>query len=47
VRKKMLLGHFGSARQVHNASLEDLQNVPGIGKGLAEKIYSHLKKEEK
>jgi excinuclease ABC subunit C len=47
VRKKMLLGHFGSARQVHNASLEDLQNVPGMGKGLAEKIYSNLNKEEK
>ena len=45
-RKKMLLKHFGSAHQVQNASLEDLQKVPGIGKELAEKIYSHLKNEK-
>jgi excinuclease ABC subunit C len=45
-RKKMLLKHFGSARQVQNASLEDLQKVPGIGKELAEKIYSHLRNEK-
>jgi excinuclease ABC subunit C len=45
-RKKMLLKHFGSARQVQNTSLEDLQKVPGIGKELAEKIYSHLRNEK-
>ena len=45
-RKKILLKHFGSARQVQNASLEDLQKVPGIGKELAEKIYSHLRNEK-
>lgn len=38
-RKKILLKHFGSALQVKNASLEELQNAPGIGKELAEKIY--------
>jgi excinuclease ABC subunit C len=41
-RKKMLLVHFGSTLQVKNASLEELQNVPGIGKELAEKIYTGL-----
>ncbi|KAF0154547.1 MAG: excinuclease ABC subunit C [Syntrophaceae bacterium] len=41
-RRKMLLKHFGSARQVQNASLPDLQKVPGIGKELAEKIYAAL-----
>ena len=41
-RRKMLLKHFGSVRQVQNASLEDLQKVPGIGKELAEKIYAAL-----
>jgi excinuclease ABC subunit C len=41
-RKKMLLVHFGSTRQVKNASIEELQNVPGIGKELAEKIYTGL-----
>ena len=41
-RKKMLLKHFASALQVKNASLEELQKVPGIGKELAEKIYTGL-----
>jgi excinuclease ABC subunit C len=41
-RTKALLSHFGSAKQVQNASVEDLQNVPGIGKDLAEKIYAAL-----
>ena len=42
-RKATLLKYFGSAREVKNASLEDLQKAPGIGKELAEKIYSHFK----
>jgi excinuclease ABC subunit C len=37
-----LLKHFGSAQQVKNATLEELQKVPGIGKELAEKIYTAL-----
>jgi len=45
-RRKILLKLFGSAKQVENATLEELQNVPGIGKDLAEKIYSHLRSEK-
>ena len=45
-RKKILLTHFGSASQVQKSSLEDLQRIPGIGRELAEKIYSYLKKEQ-
>lgn len=41
-RKTILLKHFGSLRQVQNASLADLQMTPGIGGELAEKIYSSL-----
>jgi excinuclease ABC subunit C len=41
-RKKILLTHFGSVQQVKNASLEELQRVRGIGKELAEKIYTGL-----
>jgi excinuclease ABC subunit C len=41
-RKKVLLKHFGSAQQVKNATIEELQKVPGIGKELAEKIYAGL-----
>ncbi len=46
-RRKALLQYFGSAQQVKNASLEDLQNAPGIGKELAEKIHaaSRLRKQ--
>jgi excinuclease ABC subunit C len=40
-RKKILLKTFGSVRQIQSASMEDLQKVDGIGKELAEKIYSY------
>jgi excinuclease ABC subunit C len=40
-RKKILLKTFGSVRQVQSALLEDLQKTAGIGKELAEKIYSY------
>ncbi|MBE3116057.1 excinuclease ABC subunit UvrC, partial [Candidatus Bathyarchaeota archaeon] len=39
-RRKILLKHFGSSKQVKSATLEELQKVPGIGKELAEKIYT-------
>ena len=42
-RKKVLLTHFGSSKQVRDATLEELQKVPGIGKELAEKIYTALR----
>jgi len=42
-RRKILLKHFGSAEQVKDATLEELKKVPGIGKELAEKIYSYLR----
>ena len=41
-RKKVLLKYFGSAQQVKNATIEELQKVPGIGKEIAEKIYTRL-----
>jgi len=41
-RKKILIKYFGSAQQVKNATIEELQKVPGIGKELAEKIYTGL-----
>ena len=44
-RKKILLKHFGSSEKVKEASLDELQKVPGIGKSLAEKIYNALKNE--
>jgi excinuclease ABC subunit C len=45
-RKRTLLKHFGSGKQVKEASLDELQKVQGIGKELAEKIYSYLRSED-
>lgn len=38
-RKKALLKHFGSARAIKAATLQELQLVPGIQKSVATKIY--------
>ncbi|HUN45301.1 MAG TPA: helix-hairpin-helix domain-containing protein, partial [Stellaceae bacterium] len=41
-RKKALLLHFGSARSVSRAGLADLEQVEGISKTVAKKIYDHF-----
>jgi excinuclease ABC subunit C len=41
-RKKALLHHFGSARTVARAGLADLEQVSGISKAVAKKIYDHF-----
>jgi excinuclease ABC subunit C len=41
-RKRALLNHFGSARAVSNAALEDIKSVPGISNALAQKIHDHF-----
>ena len=38
-RKKALLMHFGTARAVRNASLEDLQRAPGVSAAVAQQVY--------
>ncbi|MBY0305869.1 MAG: excinuclease ABC subunit UvrC [Sphingomonas sp.] len=38
-RKKALLMHFGTARAVRNASLEDLQKAPGVSTAMAQSLY--------
>ena len=38
-RKKALLMHFGTARAVRNASLQDLQQAPGVSGGVAQQVY--------
>jgi excinuclease ABC subunit C len=42
-RKRALLHHFGSARAVGAATLEDIKAVPGISGGLAQKIHDHFR----
>ena len=41
-RKRALLNHFGSARSVESASLEDLKSVEGIEENIAKKIYDYF-----
>ena len=38
-RKKALLMHFGTGRAVRNASLEDLQQAPGVSGAVAQQVY--------
>jgi excinuclease ABC subunit C len=41
-RKRALLNHFGSAKAVESASLEDLKAIEGIEDSLAKKIYNYF-----
>ncbi len=38
-RKRALLSHFGSAKAVSRAGVEDMKDVPGISAEMAQKIY--------
>ncbi|MFC7552272.1 helix-hairpin-helix domain-containing protein [Pseudoroseomonas wenyumeiae] len=40
--KRRLLNHFGSARGVRQAGLNDLNNCPGIGPAMATRIHEHF-----
>ena len=39
VGKKALLMHFGTARAVRSASLEDLQKAPGVSAAVAQTVH--------
>jgi len=41
-RKRALLMHFGTARAVKGAALEDLERAPGISKGTARQLYDYF-----
>ncbi len=41
-RKKALLMHFGSAKAIAAAGIEELEKVEGISKAVAKKIYDHF-----
>ncbi|HEV3398566.1 MAG TPA: excinuclease ABC subunit UvrC [Actinomycetes bacterium] len=41
-RRRQLVRHFGSARKVAQASLEELEQVPGVGPQLAKVVHDHL-----
>ena len=42
IRKRALLSHFGSAKEVSRAGLSDLQVVGGISAAMAQKIHGHF-----
>src|SRR4029077_10135287 len=41
-RKRALLLHFGTAKAVSRASIDDLLAVPGISEQMARTIYDHF-----
>jgi len=41
-RKRALLMHFGTARAVKGAALDDLERAPGISKTIARQLYDHF-----
>jgi len=41
-RKRALLMHFGTARAVKSAALDDLERAPGISKAMARQIYDYF-----
>jgi excinuclease ABC subunit C len=41
-RRRQLVRHFGSARKAAQASLGELEQVPGLGPQLAKLVYDHL-----
>ena len=40
IRKRALLNHFGSARSVESASLDEIKSVDGVEEKVAKKIYN-------
>ena len=41
-RKRALLRHFGTAKAVSRAGVDDLMTVAGVSRALAEAIYDHF-----
>jgi excinuclease ABC subunit C len=45
-RRKALLRHFGSLKKIREASLEDLEAMPGLPKPLARRIHEAFQGEK-
>ena len=43
IRKRALLNHFGSARAVESASLDEIKSVEGVEEKVAKKIYNFFR----
>lgn len=46
VRKKALLGHFGTYRKIKEAGINDLLAIPGITEKIAREIYNTLRRKK-
>ena len=46
VKREALIKHFGSLAKVRRASVEELQQVSGVGPALAQKVHDHLNQKE-
>ena len=46
-RKRALLMHFGTAKAVSRAGIEDLREVEGISAAMAEQIYNHFHEDKR
>jgi excinuclease ABC subunit C len=44
VRRRRLLGHFGSPERLATASRDEIEQVPGLPRRVAREIYAHLHK---
>ena len=42
IRKRSLLNHFGSARAIESASLDEIKSVEGVEEKVAKKIYNYF-----
>ena len=45
-RKKALLSNFKSIEDIKNASVEELAQIEGLNKSVAENIYNYFRKGE-
>jgi excinuclease ABC subunit C len=46
-RKRALLHHFGTAKAVSRAGVDDLVKVEGISEAVAELIYNHFHEDKR
>ena len=45
-RKKALLSHFKNIEEIKNASIEELSEIDGLNKRVAQNIYDYFRKGE-
>ena len=41
-KRKLLINHFGSMKNIQNSSVEEISSLPGINKSLAKSLLEYL-----